>query len=326
MSKPFLITIDTEGDNLWSNPKEVTTENARYIPRFQELCEKYGFKPTYLTNYEMASDPFFQEIGRSYLEKQTAEIGGHLHSWDSPPIDARYGSNGGDHSYMTEIPDDLLDQKIEFLTNLLRENFGIAPISFRAGKWTISGRVMRLLLEHGYRVDCSVTPYVNWSHEKGLSSGNGGADYRYFPRTPYFVDLDDISRPGHSEMLELPMTIIRNYNEVVYKQYQPIHTSFAGRVFRKIFGQPVTWLRPDILNLGAMLQLVDQAVVKSFPYIEFMLHSSEFMPGGSPTFKTKESIENLYRDMDTLFKHIADNGFVGKTLSEYRSDYLSGLN
>ena len=42
----FIITIDTEGDNLWSykQGERVMTENSLYIPRFQELCEKYGFK------------------------------------------------------------------------------------------------------------------------------------------------------------------------------------------------------------------------------------------------------------------------------------------
>jgi hypothetical protein len=36
-------------------------------------------------------------------------------------------------------------------------------------------------------------------------------------------------------------------------------------------------------------------------YLEFMLHSSELMPGGSPTFPDQESIEALYRDLEALF-------------------------
>ena len=45
--KYFIITVDTEGDNLWNYKlgDEVSTKNADYIPRFQRLCEKYGFKP-----------------------------------------------------------------------------------------------------------------------------------------------------------------------------------------------------------------------------------------------------------------------------------------
>ena len=81
----FLITIDTEGDDQWSRRGEVTTENARFLPRFQELCERYGLKPTYLTNYEMAKSPAFQPFGREVLRRGTAEIGMHLHAWNSPP-------------------------------------------------------------------------------------------------------------------------------------------------------------------------------------------------------------------------------------------------
>ena len=58
----FLITIDTEGDNLWSRPRTMTTRNAEYLPRFQELCETYGLKPTYLTNWEMTNSPAFQVL------------------------------------------------------------------------------------------------------------------------------------------------------------------------------------------------------------------------------------------------------------------------
>jgi hypothetical protein len=45
----FLITVDTEGDNLWSRPRDITVRNAEVLPRFQELCERHGLRPTYLT-------------------------------------------------------------------------------------------------------------------------------------------------------------------------------------------------------------------------------------------------------------------------------------
>ena len=44
----FIITIDTEGDNQWDHGRELTVENIRFVPRFQELCNKYHVKPTYL--------------------------------------------------------------------------------------------------------------------------------------------------------------------------------------------------------------------------------------------------------------------------------------
>src|SRR5687768_1169119 len=86
-AKPFfIVTVDTEGDDLWARPREITTRNASYLPRFQSLCESYGLRPTYLTNYEMAVSPVFQEFGRAMLGRDAAEIGMHLHAWNSPPL------------------------------------------------------------------------------------------------------------------------------------------------------------------------------------------------------------------------------------------------
>ena len=51
-------------------------------------------------------------------------------------------------------------------------------------------------------------------------------------------------------------------------------------------------------------------------YVEFMLHSSEFMPGGSPTFKDRAAIEGLYQDLEQLFTRLSDKT-VGMTLAEF---------
>src|SRR6184192_4441689 len=82
----FIITIDTEGDNLWSQPRVITTHNARFLPRFQSLCERFGFRPVYLTNYEMAICDVFVEFGRDVIARRAGEIGMHLHAWNSPPL------------------------------------------------------------------------------------------------------------------------------------------------------------------------------------------------------------------------------------------------
>ena len=67
--KYFIITIDTEGDNLWDwrIGKIINTENVSYLNRFQELCNTFSFKPVWLTNYEMLSDQryvnFIKNVG-----------------------------------------------------------------------------------------------------------------------------------------------------------------------------------------------------------------------------------------------------------------------
>jgi len=291
----FLITIDTEGDNLWAVPKVVTTKNSHYLPRFQMLCEKYGFKPTWLTNYEMAECSAFVEFGRDILQHRTGEIGMHLHAWDSPPITNDALKN---QVYLIEYPENIMKDKIKFMTELLEYQFECKVVSHRAGRWAFNSCYAHLLVEHGYLIDCSVTPHVSWTHVLGDPNGNGGTDYISFPSKPYFIDLDRIDCEGNSSLLEIPVSIILKSNES--------HTTL--------------WLRPNSYNLNSMLAILQQAYSEQWLCVEFILHSSELMPGGSPTFQTPESIEVLYDDLEILFSEAAKQ-FQGKTLCEFYSDY-----
>ena len=54
----------------------------------------------------------------------------------------------------------------------------------------------------------------------------------------------------------------------------------------------------------------------------FMLHSSEMMPGGSPTFDTEEKIEKMYSDIEIVFSKVAEK-YGGVTLAQYGDSYLS---
>src|SRR5437868_15529574 len=119
MRPAFLITIDTEGDNLWSRPEVVTTENARYLPRFQSLCERYGLKPTYLTNYEMATDAAFIAFATAALARGTAEVGMHLHAWNSPPAHPLTDKDHWHQPFLCEYPEAVLRAKVRAMPAVL---------------------------------------------------------------------------------------------------------------------------------------------------------------------------------------------------------------
>src|SRR5258706_13087866 len=117
MSDPaFIITIDTEGDDLWARPREITSRNADFLPRFQSLCEKFLFKPVYLANYEMAMSDVFVEFARDVLARDAGEIGMHLHAWNSPPIVPLTSDDFGYQPYLLEYPDRVMKQKMRLLT------------------------------------------------------------------------------------------------------------------------------------------------------------------------------------------------------------------
>ena len=312
----FLITIDTEGDNLWSRPKTLTTENARFLPRFQSLCESYGMKPTYLTNYEMVCCSAFVEFAKDALDRSAAEIGMHLHAWDTPHEYQVPAGGGKYHPYLIEYPEQVMRDMIATVTDLLEDAFGVKMLSHRSGRWAFNGVYAKLLLERDYTVDCSVTPHVSWREHIGAPDGQGGSDYRGYPDDAYYLDLEDISRPGDSNLLEVPMTIVPCQSRAAnWIRRRCREGSIPARAIDKFF-PPIRWLRPNGENLGSLLSILRWARRADRDYVEFMLHSSELMPGGSPKFTTVESIDNLYEDMEALFA--AAGEFQGATLTEYR--------
>ncbi|HCA7802805.1 TPA: polysaccharide deacetylase family protein [Enterobacter hormaechei] len=312
MKKPaFIITIDTEGDNLWQNHRVIKTENARYLARFQALCERFGFKPVWLTNYEMAVEPVFIEFAKEVIARGQGEVGMHLHAWNSPPEHDLTGDDWRWQPYLIEFSDEVMREKVLFMTRLLEESFQTKMLSHRAGRWAFDSRYARLLIELGYQVDCSVTPRVNWRNAKGAPQGNGGTNYQHFPDRAYFLDVDDISRPGNSPLLEVPMSI-------QYKHPAWLNSLKQGydRLRGKYRSPSVNWLRPSGGNAQEMIKVAQQCLAQGNDYVEFMLHSSEFMPGGSPTFKDQAAIEGLYQDLEQLFTWLSDKT-VGMTLAEF---------
>jgi hypothetical protein len=264
----------------------------------------------------MALDTSFIALGRDAVRRNAAEIGMHLHAWHSPPEAPVSEADYAYCPYLIEYPESVMRAKIDFLTTLLRDTFDVDITSHRAGRWAFDGRYARLLIEQGYRVDCSVTPGVSWHHCPGAPGGVGGTDYTRFPDHAYWLDPAAIARPGTSELLELPMTILSSRLDAVAPWVYRLGT--LGRVINRIEPQR-RWLRPNGHNLRAMLGVVDQALAEQRPYIEFVLHSSELMPSGSPSFPTPSHIERLYVHLDRLFRHISHQ-FRGLTLGDYATE------
>jgi hypothetical protein len=81
------------------------------------------------------------------------------------------------------------------------------------------------------------------------------------------------------------------------------------------------WLRPNGRNLSLLLAILDEAKQQGHDYVEFILHSLEFMASGSPTCRTEKSIKNLFDDLEVLFAAAREN-FLSMTLTEYHGRFL----
>ena len=297
--KYFIITIDTEGDNLWQYRKgdPINTENTLFLPRFQDLCNKYGFKPVWLTNYEMVCDQRYVDYIKTKMEAGLCEVGIHVHAWNNPPLyklDDIYGGN----PFLIEYPKDIMRAKFKTTFDIITKSFGKKPISHRAGRWVMNDDYFNLLEEFGVKIDCSHTLHISWEHTPGLTV-QSGSNYKDVQENAHFI----------GKVLEIPMTI---------RQFRlSMRGTWKHRIKTMLTGEHI-WLRPASSSLKEMKNLCNRVSAEpENDYLEFMVHSSELMAGGSPYFKDVESIEMLYGNLNELFAHVSDLGYRGATLEEY---------
>lgn len=316
----FILTVDTEGDNQWDHGRELTVENIKYLPRFQDLCEKYQIKPVYLVTSEVCGDAFAKEIFTNYLLKDKAEIGAHLHSWTTPPFQDKDGYRYNDvyHAFANELPDDLLNSKIINLTNQIESSFGKRPLSFRSGRFGFNENLARILTENSYLVDSSVTPYINWSARRGIPGGSGGPSFLNKPLFPYDYNFNAGS------LLEIPVTILptrfplnRN-KEIASYYFANVENNILLKILRKLLyrKQPL-WLRPHPKMDNKLFdELVDEAIHLKLPYIVMMFHSSELMPGCSIFRSDEKAVENLFVMLELFFILLREKNIGSVTLTE----------
>lgn len=302
--KKFIITIDTEGDNLWnwSEGEEITTKNVYFLQRFQDLCDQYNFKPVWLSNWEMIQNADYVKFIDKGLERGVCELGMHLHAWNTPPITPLYGNKNSGLPYLIEYPVEMMEEKIGSITDLIHRKFGLMPISHRVGRWAMNDDYFQLLHKYGYKVDCSYTPGINWRKSNGRTSGIGGSDYSKVCSSPQII---------HG-ICEVPVTT---------KKTRRIFVRGGGRTIWYMLKGQTLWLRPNGHNLKEMCWLVKECSKSEEGYLMFMLHSSELMPGGSPTFRDEGSIEILYQHLNIIFHQISKD-YEGCTLEEYHRCFI----
>lgn len=316
----FILTIDTEADNQWNHGRILDTQNIKYLPRFQSLCNRFNIKPTYLVTSEICADPIAQDLLTHFISQNAAEVGAHLHVWSTPPFksDEGYTLNDSNHPFANELSKEFISEKIRILTDQIEASFHKRPTSFRSGRYGFSEEIAEVLVDNGYVVDSSITPYIDWSSHKGLPDGSGGPDFlRYTPK-PFRYTFDN----GH--LLEIPITILPtkfplNANDLLARYYfQHVKSSMLMRILKKLYfkRQPL-WLRPNLwMSQNLFNDLINEARKRGLPYLVMMFHSSELMPGGSIYWKDSDDIEKLFCSLEQFFLLLESQKISSVTLTQ----------
>lgn len=316
----LLVGIDTEGDNQWSADARQNQrfENIYALPRLHALFARHGVRPTYVITYPVAKDPRSAEVLRALLDGGDCEIGAHHHAWETPPCTAEDVKR---HPYASTLPRAQFDSQLESLTTAIRDAIGRAPVSYRSGRFGFSADHVAALERLGYTVESSVAPLFYESHK-------GGPEFVEAPLRPYFLAYDNATRPGSSNVLEVPVSAALDRKLPKRLQYayarapRPYTTK---RVLRGLRLVRMRWLRPSYSSLDDMIGLAKDLARWNEPALNLLFHSSEAIVGGSPYNRTQAELDAF---CDRLERFLAfatrELDAVPATLAEFRAAYMVG--
>jgi hypothetical protein len=295
----FTVTVDTEEEWDWQSgcPTGATqTTNVARLPKFQELCTKYGVAPTYFVNRAVLEDPRSQAVVQELAARPDVEIGMHVHPWNSPPI-VTPDPIPERETFLANLPADVVRDKLAGVYERFAA-IGLRPTSFRGGRYSSGGAVYDFLRERGFLVDASVLPFTDWPYD-------GAPDYRR-------RDLEPVRLPprhsGERPLWEIPLTLAftRKPFFLWSRLFRSIERSWLGTLHLIGIAERLGVVRKVWLNfedpLGERMESFLPRLAKwAVPCICFTVHSSSLVAAKGPYTKTPADERRIFDHIERVF-------------------------
>lgn len=315
------VTVDTEEDQWGSYAYEdASTHNIQHLTELQDLFDRHRARPTYLVNRPPLLDHESTAVLGELSERSSVEIGAHCHPWNTPP------ATGLGFTMMSGLSEESNGAMIREITTRIERELGTMPRSFRAGRWGFGPTVSRALASEGFQIDCSVSPFIDWT-------SIGGPDFGAAPHQPYRFDPDDPLQPHSAgSMLELPTTVgfLRGDARAAQRDRRWLEESIlarfgavglvdrAGMLARR-------WLSPETSTSQQMIQVAAAAQRSGDRYISMAFHSCTLLSGATPFVPDDHERGRFLRRCDEFLAYCVSAGFTFRTLSEAGRDFAPDL-
>lgn len=285
----LLMTVDTEESFEWNafDPDGHKICDTKDISKFQSLCEKHSVKPLYFVTYPLISDNHTSTYFKALYDQGKADLGLHLHGWNTPPI---VETAHVENSWQSNLPVGLQTEKLEMLADAFEQAFGFRAIAHRAGRYGIDLKAYMSLAKIGISHDFSPCPGFDFSEY-------GGPDFTAMSPKTFRVSVD-----GFADIVVIPVTGGRGYRGLNrFEPFNPKPGLQHPNHQRNKLTLPLRLTCENATMNGAMAFATETTEMGVNP-ITFSLHSSSMTVGGSPYAKNKQMVSNHLTFIDTFIK------------------------
>ena len=212
------------------------------------------------------------------------------------------------------------------LHRTIEDRFGITPVSFRAGRWGFGSSVAKILLELGYRVDTSITPFCDWGEYMGPDFGSRtNFAYAVNDAGVFCFESHNCATCSDNEycLLEIPPTIgfLQSRYDLCYQVRKLIYSKKLNKI--KLEGildrlklLNYRWLSPETTSFKDMKKLTDVLLKKGHMFINLFFHSTSLYPGKSPFVKNDDDLSKFYQRIESYLQYLSTIGVECITLSK----------
>lgn len=265
----LLVTIDSEEEFDWSGFEADDHQVGRPddIERLQRLCEDFGARPIYFLTYPLIVDKHTSAYFRGLKRRGAADLGVHVHAWNTPPIGA-YETPA--YSWQGNLPAEIHALKIKSIVDAFQDAFGESPIAHRAGRYGITPRAYSELAAIGLDYDFSPSPGFDFS-------ADGGPDFTGMSNHPFTIENDS----GRVRVTPVcGAWALRGGRMFLSQKGEP---GFAGkrRTLPRSLAAPLR-LTCEGARFGEMTELTRRLLADRTPVLTFSIHSTTMTPGGNP--------------------------------------------
>ena len=304
----FLVSVDVEEEFDWSAPPDRTrhaTTAMRAFPAAHRRFADRGVPLACMVDFPVATDPSAAAILRDMLADGRSAVGAQLHAWVTPPHEEALTPA---NSFPGNLPAALEAAKIDALTAAIEASIGVRPTTYRAGRYGIGPRTLRLLRERGYRMDSSMRARYAYA-------GEGGPDFAA-------IGPHAFRREG---MIELPLTTVftgalRRRGAGLYAKLCTVPNARGAAARLGLLSRVA--LTPEGMPLADALAAIDAGLDEGVALLSLSFHSPSLVPGFTPYVRDASDFAAFWRWWDAVLDRLATRGIVSTTLAEVEAATL----